>query len=185
MNIENGRWAPGIGDPTIVGWVTFFVYFAVAVICIKAAITADSKKPEKQFWLYLTIFLIALGINKQLDLQSLLIQIGRDIAIAQGWYKDRQIFQIFFILLLGLSGITGIFILIKKYCCTNNAIKIAFIGCATLFVFILIRASIFQHIDILLNIKLADIRVYGALELGGLVIIAIGGNRYKNSYNYQ
>ena len=178
MSIENGRWAPSIGDPTVMGWVTVVVYFTVAIICLKAATTENANKSEKLFWFYLTFFLIALGINKQLDLQSLLTQTGKDLAIAQGWYKDRRFMQMGFIILIGLLGVTGTIILLKTYRNANTAIKIAFIGCIILFVFILMRASSFHHMDILINMELAGVRMNGILELGGLAIIGVGGFLY-------
>ena len=178
MSIENGRWAPSIGDPTVMGWVTVVVYFTVAIICLKAASTENANKSEKHFWFYLTFFLIALGINKQLDLQSLLTQTGKDLAIAQGWYKDRRFIQMGFIILIGLLGVTGTIILLKTYRNANTAIKIAFIGCIILFVFILMRASSFHHMDIFINMELAVVRMNGILELVGLAIIGVGGFLY-------
>lgn len=187
MSIENNHWVPSIGDPTIIGWVTVAIYFIVAVICLKAAFTSkldgnqnksNQEKSIKTFWLFLTFFLIALGINKQLDLQSLLTQIGKDLAIAQGWYKDRRVVQMGFIILIGLLGVTGSAILLKIYWNANTAIKIAFTGSVILFVFILMRASSFHHMDIFINMKLAGMRMNGILELGGLAIIGTGGFRY-------
>lgn len=68
MGVNAGRWTPSIGDPTIIGWVTVVVYFIVASICLKAALKAklDSDKTIKNLWLFLTVFLIALGINNNL-----------------------------------------------------------------------------------------------------------------------
>jgi len=43
MSVENGKWIPGIGDPTIIGWITVAVYFIVALICLKAAFTSNSE----------------------------------------------------------------------------------------------------------------------------------------------
>lgn len=182
MTSVNGRWEAGIGDPTLIGWVTVIVYFTVAIICLKAATSADSNKSEKLFWSYLTIFLIALGINKQLDLQSLLTQIGKDLAIAQGWYKDRRIFQLGFIILIGLVGVTGTAILMRTYLNANVALKIALTGCIILFVFILIRASSFHHMDILINMKFVGVRMNGILELGGLAVIGIGGYQFYQQH---
>ena len=178
MSIENGRWVPGIGDPTIIGWVTVAVYFIVAIICLKAAFTSNYEKPIKNFWLFLTLFLIALGINKQLDLQSLLTQIGKDMAISQGWYKDRRLVQAGFIILIGLLGITALTFLIKTYRNANFSIEIALTGCIILFSFILIRASSFHHMDIFINMKLVGVKMNWLLELGGLAIIGLGGFRY-------
>ena len=128
--------------------------------------------------LFLTFFLLALGINKQLDLQSLFTQIGKDIAIEQGWYKDRRIIQTGFIILIGLVGVTTLTILIKTYHNTSSSVKIALAGCTILFSFILIRASSFHHMDIFINMKLIGVRMNWLLELGGLTIIGMGAFRY-------
>ena len=181
MSIQNNHWVPSIGDPTILGWITVFAYFLVAIICIQAMTSVNSNKSENLFWLFLTIFLVALGINKQLDLQSLLTQVGRDFAIEQGWYKDRRTVQMIFIILIGLLGVTGTAVLLKIYWNANTAIKIAFSGCIILFAFILIRASSFHHMDMFINMKLADVRINGILELGGLAIIGVGGFKYSKS----
>lgn len=188
MSIESDRWVPGIGDPTVIGWVTVAVYFVVALISLKATFLSQQNnlakcnsrqdKSIKVFWLFLTFFLIALGINKQLDLQSLLTQIGRDIAKSHGWYKDRRLFQTGFIILIGVIGITSLTLLIRTYRNTCYSIKIALTGCAILFIFILIRASSFHHMDIFINMKLIGIKMNWLLELGSLAIIGLGGYRY-------
>ena len=185
MSIENGRWAPSIGDPTVMGWVTVVVYFTVAIICLKVATAENTNKSEKHFWFYLTFFLIALGINKQLDLQTLLTQIGRDLAIAHGWYEDRRIIQSAFIILIGFLGLTSMAILMRIYRNAHTPIKIVFAGCIILFIFILMRASSFHHMDILINIKLVGIKMNWILELGGLAIIGITGYRYTKNNNQK
>lgn len=186
MNIENNHWVPSIGDPTIIGWVTVAVYFIVAIICFKAAFTPKlnnnqnnlhQEKQIKHFWLFLTFFLIALGINKQLDLQTLFTQIGRAIAIEHGWYNSRQAFQMSFIIFIGLLGVISVFILFRTYQNASSSVKIALVGCIILFVFILVRASSFHHMDIFINMKLAGVRMNGILELSGLAIIGLGGLR--------
>ena len=191
MSIENGRWVPSIGDPTIIGWVTVVAYFFVAVLCLKAAFTpninesSNTKNSIKTFWLLLSFFLIALGINKQLDFQTLLTQIGRDLAKSQGWYEYRRIFQLVFIIEIGLVGIVALTAFNKTYRNTCSSIKTALTGCIILFVFILMRASSFHHIDILINIKLAGIKMNWILELGGLAVIGIAGYRYTKNNNQK
>lgn len=178
MSIKNNHWVPSIGDPTIIGWVTVAVYFIVAVICLKAAFTSNSEKSIKNFWLFLTFFLIALGINKQLDLQTLFTQIGKSIAIEQGWYKNRRLVQLGFIILIGLIGVTSIALLLKIYKNSTSAIKISLIGYIILFAFILIRASSFHHMDTFISIKMNWL-----LELGGLATIGIGSFQYSQAKN--
>ena len=178
MAIENNHWVPSIGDPTIIGWVTVVVYFIVAIICFKAAVIPEQEKNIKNFWLLLAFFLIALGINKQLDLQILLTQFGKDIAIEQGWYKNRRIVQAGFIVLIGLIGLTTLILLKNIFQNTNSSVKVAIIGCSILFLFIFTRASSFHHMDIFKSLNLADIKIYSVLELGGLLVIGLGGYQY-------
>ena len=192
MSIENDHWVPSISDPTIIGWVTVAVYFIVAIICLKATFISkldknqnksNQEKSIKNFLLFLTFFLIALGINKQLDLQTLLTQIGKNIAIEQGWYKDRRLVQVGFIIFIGLVGVSSLIILIRIYRNTCSSVKIALTGCIILFSFILIRASSFHHMDIFINIKIIATRINSIFELGSLLIIGLGGFRYFYSKN--
>ena len=52
--------------------------------------------------------LTALGINKQLDLQSLLTQLLRDAAQFQGWYADRRHYQFAFVVAIAAAGVLGV-----------------------------------------------------------------------------
>lgn len=172
------HWVPEIGDPTLMGWITVIIYFFVALICLKATVVSTNDKSTKKFWIFLTIFLVFLGINKQLDLQTLFTVIGKNLAIEQGWYKDRRIIQVGFIILIGLMGTIGLFYLFKKYKNTASEIKIALTGCMILFSFILIRASSFHHMDIFINFKIMGVKMNWFLELGGLTIIGVGILKY-------
>ena len=68
------EWSIGIGDPTFLGWFICFSYFVAVWICGDKALQAKRANDNHPFWLAITIFLLFLGINKQLDLQSLFIQ---------------------------------------------------------------------------------------------------------------
>ena len=107
--VEGGRWRPGIGDPTVVGWVTVAAYLVAALGCGLAAWrepmpdgTGRPRARPSRFWLALAILMLALGINKQLDLQSLATQIGRDVITARGLYSVRRELQFGFILAVAL-----------------------------------------------------------------------------------
>ncbi|MGB5076176.1 MAG: hypothetical protein WBO17_01695, partial [Sphingorhabdus sp.] len=102
-------WQPGIGDPSFMGWLTVIAYFGAAFLSFRAAIIANTKSvdhrspanTEQIFWFAMTVILIFLGINKQLDLQSLFTAVAREIAKSQDWYSDRRVYQILFIKFLG------------------------------------------------------------------------------------
>src|SRR3954464_9311371 len=101
---DGDRWRPGIGDPTFIGWFTVIAYFFAAYLCRRAAGEGLNRRKVRWFWNGLTVLLILLGINKQLDLQTELTFIGRDFAKATGWYEDRRIVQAIFIVFIGFSG---------------------------------------------------------------------------------
>src|SRR5262245_63104416 len=92
----DGRWRPGIGDPTPLGWLTVAAYAVAAALCARAALREGRSGP-RGFWWGLAAALALLGVNKQLDLQTLLMQVSRDLARAQGWYDRRQAYQRLFI----------------------------------------------------------------------------------------
>ena len=84
----NFDWRPGIGDPTIGGWITVALYFIACVSCRRTMVTVLSPRSSEQFdgfiWRGIAIMFFLLGINKQLDLQSAFTEIGRMIAASEG-----------------------------------------------------------------------------------------------------
>jgi len=89
------NWRPGIGDPTIGGWVTVLLYFLAVISCWKTA--RNSYLSDWKVWYAISVLLFAMGINKQLDLQSALTELGRVLAYQEGWYANRQTVQLYFI----------------------------------------------------------------------------------------
>ena len=82
MNLHHFSWRPGIGDPTIGGWITVVLYFAAMASCW---VTARNREIEdRRIWTTISILFLGLGINKQLDLQSALTEAGRVLAFEQG-----------------------------------------------------------------------------------------------------
>src|SRR4051812_28194527 len=81
---DGDRWRPGIGDPTFIGWFTVFAYLGAAYLCWRAAANSLTGQKVRLFWIALAGTLLALGINKQLDLQTELTFIGKDFAKATG-----------------------------------------------------------------------------------------------------
>jgi hypothetical protein len=176
---ENGNWHFGIGDPTPIGWFTAFAYLAATAACLMVFIldrrVANLGQPASpRFWLILAVLLLLLGINKQLDLQTLLNDVGRRIAKTQGWYQRRRIYQVIFIALVaGLGALAiGYFSWLARKQWKRNFV--ALLGTAFLYVFVLTRASSIHHVDAALQWELRGWKWNWILELGGIAIVLAG-----------
>jgi hypothetical protein len=102
---------------------------------------------ERLLWTTLAALLLLLSINKQLDLQTLLTQIGRDLAKSQGWYEQRRIVQEWFIGGIVFGGMAGLCVIawLFRGCFWRNAL--ALVGMLILIRFVVIRAASFHHVD--------------------------------------
>lgn len=172
-------WTPEIGDPSLMGWFTVAAYYCTAILCVLCAKCAHKRLPplfqksHHLFWWIAAVFLLALGINKQLDFQSLLTVIGRDIAQSGGWYHSRRAIQQLFVLLLAISSLFIGFAFFLNYRGVWKNNRLACIGIAFLLVFVVVRAASFHYVDVLIGVRIAGFRVNWILELGGIFCILL------------
>jgi len=202
-----GSWSPGIGDPTVAGWITVFAYFTAALLCWRVyrnrlARAASSSVPgfalvllpwvlallgrkrqldrvgvevrARALWMGLTLLLLFLGVNKQLDLQTVVTEVGRMAASAGGWYEERRVVQLAFIALVivaGAWGLRSVWLLARG---NVTELRAVLLGTVFLLCFVAIRAASFHHVDLLLGHSVAGLRLNSILELGGIAIIAVG-----------
>lgn len=170
------QWRPGIGDPTLVGWLTVVVYAVAALYCIRVVRGSErlfTQQVGRQvfLWRLLALVLVLLCINKQLDLQSLLTHAARYYSKQHDLYNQRRLFQK--LLVIGmlamsvLTFITGV-IIYRKVLRPN---VLAMFGIVFLMAFVVIRASSFHHMDRLISTTLVGFKMNWLLELGGLVLI--------------
>ena len=169
------EWEPGIGDPTFLGWLTVAAYLVAGILCWRAA--AHARRGDRNafwFWTLFAACMLALGINKQLDLQSLFTAVLKQFAKSTGWYEDRRIFQAIFI---GLIAFFGVAFALLAWIWTSRALpqhRLTLLGGVFLLSFIVIRAASFHHFDEILGMRLAFLRINHLLELGGIACIALG-----------
>ena len=166
----DGRWHPGIGDPTAIGWITVAAYGSAALLCF----LCQRRSPQgdhRRFWWFMALVMVLLGVNKQLDLQTWFTEVGRDMAREQGWYARRQLVQMVFItgLLLAALAVRGW--LVKRLVNLDPYARRAGIGLLLLMVFVIVRAASFHHIDALLGMSLQGMRFNAVLELSGIGVI--------------
>jgi hypothetical protein len=170
----NGQWEPGIGDPSVMGWVTVAAYFIGALLCGRTAwshsrhATRSNSKGPAVFWSILAVGLVLLGVNKQLDLQTWLTLFAKRIALHEGWYSERRAVQGAFIGMVALGGaasLVGMRLLAGQL---TRPVVMALAGAVFLGCFILIRASSFHHVDQMLGMDLGGLKVNWILELGSI-----------------
>lgn len=175
---EADRWRPGIGDPTFMGWFTVFAYAVAALLCYRAfRVQAGSERRSRKMWMWLTVQFAALAINKQLDLQSLFTQIGRDLARQGDWYGSRHVVQFAFITGLAALALFAVGYLVWKMRHSLRANGLAIAGTVFIIAFVVIRAASFHHFDEFLGWDIFGFEMNWALELGGISCVAIGAAR--------
>lgn len=172
-----GRWSPGIGDPTFMGWLTVVAYFGTAWCCFSVGRRLRGRprtEREAWFWLSMAVLLAALGVNKQLDLQTALTEFGRILAHRQGWYEDRRVFQRIFIILVGAVAAVTVAVGLFRARNSNRAVQLAILGACFIVAFIVVRAASFHRVDrMLFKQAFGWLRLNWLLELGGMAIVFV------------
>ena len=174
----DGRWHPGIGDPNATGWITVVAYGLACLLCWQCARRSGMTSERRVWWLMAAVMLL-LGINKQLDLQSWVTQLGRDIALAGGWYEHRRVFQALFIFWLGV-GVLGLKAWLGvRSGSLHHYTRLAGMGLLVLGAFVVLRAASFHHVDAMLGLNFVNVRLNVVFELGGIALIIYAAWRYK------
>lgn len=146
----DGRWQLAVGDPTWIAWMAVVVYAVAAGLCVRAARAVHGADPSARrlalFWWVLGILLVVLGVNKQLDLQSLAIDVLRELAREQGWYPERRTYQRGFVGALVGACVLGLTALGVGLWPVRRRVRLALVGLGGLLGFVLLRAALFQHV---------------------------------------
>lgn len=181
----DGRWHPGIGDPTVMGWVTVVAYFATAFAChqarkassLGARSLASVAPPEAAnqralatFWLAVFALVVFLGFNKQLDLQTFFTQTMRDLALRDGWYERRRPLQVGFVIAVAVIGFFGTLVVGYLLRHVLRRIALALAGVMLIVVFVVMRAASFHHVDVLLGSG-GPFRLNWVLELSAISVL--------------
>ena len=170
------NWSPGIGDPSIGGWLTVLLYAGSAFWSYRVAgRTCDTNiaHAEARLWYLLTIGLILLGINKQLDLQSAFTELGRYLAHSQGWYEARGTVQFVFILVMGIASLIVSVAVLVVTLKMPRPTRLAVLGVTFVLLFVVVRAASFHKVDQFIGTEFIGLRWNWILEIGGLLIIQV------------
>jgi hypothetical protein len=176
-----GSWSPGIGDPSVLGWLTVVLYICTAAYCWLVGRRLKVRS-ERLVFFGLAAGLLALGINKQLDLQSALTEIGRILAKRQDWYEQRAEFQKIFIVQVAVLALAGLAIIVWVTRASPLPTRAALAGAVLLSGFVVMRAASFHHVDLFIGTQWLGIRANWVLEIGGIVAV-LAAARWRARYS--
>jgi hypothetical protein len=160
-------------------WLIVLVYLLAGIFCLFAgyrrSLLVRSDTKPKWVWYILGTAMILLSLNKQLDLQILITNLGRSMAREGGWYAQRRLIQriaVWGVSIVGLIGLTGAAVVLRR---NFREFGLALIGCVLLGTFVVIRAASFYHVESLFESwpSLGNLINVG-LELGGAGLLALG-----------
>jgi hypothetical protein len=182
---QDGAWRLQAGDPTLLGWATLAGYMLGAWACWRAwracrfgaqmlerahAVEASHQRRLAAWWLGVGLLMLALGANKELDLQLLLGDMGKQLALEQGWYAQRRTVQLVFVTVFGCVLVAGLGIagfLLRRLI---HRIWPAIVGVALVLAYAGARAAIFHTLHDNADSTLAS-RLW-ILELVGIALVA-------------
>jgi hypothetical protein len=168
-------WTPRIGDPTIGGWITVVLYLLAAGSCWisarKLGLGDIGRSNERRAWWAIFALFLALGINKELDLQTALTEAGRVLAHYQGWFEQRQVVQLAFIALVAIMCLIAAITLLLWTRSAPSPTRLALIGTTIVLGFVLIRAASFHHVDQFIGQKILGLRWNWVLEMSGISLV--------------
>lgn len=180
------------GDPSIAGWTIAVLYLLGIAACVwalrmarlGARMAADYPGADRRtkdrsaayrasflFWALLIVLFVFLGLNKQIDLQTWLTDVGRRVAQAQGWYEQRARVQTVFV---GAIAVVGLWVLAFLLDRTRELLPrhaLAFVGLVLLACYVILRTSSFHDIDRVLASGILGIRLSWILEFLGIVCV--------------
>jgi hypothetical protein len=116
--------------------------------------------------------MLLLGINKQLDLQTLFTDLGRASAQLGGWYEIRRPFQFLFILGMTVGGGLILRALFRTAQGPLRDFRLPFAGATLVVTFVVVRAASFHKIDELLGGEISGRWLNFLLEGSGILLIA-------------
>ncbi len=156
-------------DTTPIGW-TVTAVFGLAALAVLASVWPNGFKcrtPADRYWLVLGLVVAFLAINKQLDLQTVVIEAGRDIAKSAGVYEMKRTIQVIAAIVIVAVMTAGGFFLFRFLQRVDRAAWLALAGLALVGCYIVGRSSMF--------LKLIE-RAPGwlpLLELAGAVVVFV------------
>jgi hypothetical protein len=166
------------GQLTALGWTMFALYLAAAGLSFRAAAVCRFRDAELgRIWNWLAAGLAALGFNKPLDLQTRLIETGRQAARQANLLPCLPELHLLFFLgfMLAIMALLAVVMLrwpaqIARF---GRQLPWAAGGSVLVCLYIVIRAASIDSVDQMLGYDWETIPFLWLLEAGGLLLIMV------------
>jgi len=176
------QWKPRMGDPSLSGWVITIAYSCAFFLCLTAGLLGHSSERQRDsagsiiLWYIFSGIMLVFGVNKQLDLQTLLMRVGSRLSQVQGWYEFRRAVQLLFVVVLFAVFILFIVYMLRKLKGNWNYFTVTPLGTLIVLVWVMVRAALMQNIDF--TVFHTHVHVHGRInhliEFGGVVLTGLG-----------
>ncbi|WP_228242925.1 hypothetical protein [Porphyrobacter sp. GA68] len=176
-------WRQNLAGADFADWFTVAAYglaIAAAMVAARGA-RAHERTQDGLFWHFVALALGFLAANELLDLQTLLTALGKQAALNEGWYDQRRVVQMWFILALLIGALLGGAAIVWLTRRSQAAIRLAIGGLAFIAVFVLVRAASFHHTDEWLGRDLSLIDYGTAQEVTGIALVAFAAVLYRRA----
>ena len=160
-------------DPTVGGgWLIELIYFFVSVSCWrlarKLALKHARASNEHRVWQGIAALFFVLCVSKQLGLETALTDAGRNLALSEGWYKQRQGVQLAFILVVATSCILAEIILLTRARNSPLPTLFALMGATFVVAYLLVRAVSLHPVDQFIGERILGLRLNWLLQMFGI-----------------
>jgi hypothetical protein len=178
------HWRTGRGDNDILGWAITAAYLIGATLCARTALAAlrrpaDAHSPERPSdWTVLSAGLLLLGLNKQLDLQILMRDLGVAFVAFIGLDRHRKWVGRAFVLVLGLLLIRVLLLAAKRVRGHTRGHRVLLTGLALLACFAVVRAGTYVPGLKQFNLQYKD-ALHLVFELGGVLLVGLSAWRTR------
>lgn len=166
-----------LGDPTWLGIAIAIGYVAVGAL----AFAKRSATRLPRFFACASMIYVALGINKQADLQTVLLEGGRTLASHELTFVPRVLLRALVVVfvLVALATLGALVSRLVRPSPADAALALA--GLVTTGTFVLLRATSFVHFGALHRFFVAHPLAAPLLEVPGIVLFGLGVERARRS----
>lgn len=177
------EWQLAIADPTVMGWLIVALYGVAEYYCVlnyrrrEKLIDQPRKRRLGVYWFALSLGMLFMGFNRQLDLQSLIHEVTEELARDDGWLALSRGLKLALLAGIMLSVVIALAWFIRLMKTLGDKVLISALGFSVLVAFVVMQAAGFYVEQMDLAEPMTPVGPAGRVfELTGIALI-IGGAR--------